>query len=69
MIRRLAKAPGLKALGPLKPVERAAIEALEHGAASVEDLDTLANRADFAGLDWGELYPEWREYRVAGVPF
>lgn len=40
-----------------------AINRLEDGHASIEDLDELATLADFAGLDWAELFPEWLEHR------
>lgn len=62
---------GIKALrasvnttcGALRDCERDAIDRLESFAATLDDLETLATRADYAGLNWSALFPEWRASR------
>jgi len=69
IVRALDATTKKGAIGPMREAERAALLALEKGVADLRDLDALATRADFAGLDWGDLYPEWRRWRAAAAPF
>ncbi len=41
----------------------AAIGRLEDSTATLDDLEMLATYADFAGLDWSDLFPEWKRSR------
>lgn len=65
MVRKLRKALVQGGLSEgLTAEKHAAIEAIENDAADLRDLEILAPLAKRAGIDWGDLFPEWEGYRV-----